>query len=194
VRLIRYWMPHPRSIKVLLTGRVRSRAFNVPVQLRFPQAPSLKLSTVMRRRLFAAISAFVILTLADTRVADAQTYRVINTRGPVSVSCGAYQRPVVHYVWSGGYRHERVTCVNRGYVRGRPVRHYVYVRRHRPWQTTAAVIGGSTAAGAGIGAIAGGRKGAAIGALVGGGAGTAYEVHKRHQYRHRYRRVVRYYR
>jgi hypothetical protein len=146
----------------------------------------------MRLKLLAAISAFVIF--AGTAVADAQTYRVITARGPVSVSCGAYQRAVVHYVWSGGYRRERVTCVNTGYVRGRPARHYVYVRRHRPWQTTVAVIGGSTAAGAGIGAIAGGRKGAAVGALVGGGAGTAYEVHKRHQYRHRYRRVVRYYR
>lgn len=38
----------------------------------------------------------------------------------------------------------------------------------------AAVIGGSAAAGALIGAIAGGGKGAAIGAGVGGGSGTGY--------------------
>jgi hypothetical protein len=49
----------------------------------------------------------------------------------------------------------------------------------RDWKKTAMVIGGSAAAGAGIGAIAGGKKGAAIGAAVGGGAGTLYEVFKK---------------
>jgi hypothetical protein len=38
----------------------------------------------------------------------------------------------------------------------------------------AAIIGGSAAAGAVVGAIAGGGKGAAIGAAVGGGSGTGY--------------------
>ncbi|HXZ27026.1 MAG TPA: hypothetical protein VEG08_03395, partial [Terriglobales bacterium] len=38
---------------------------------------------------------------------------------------------------------------------------------------TAAFIGGGAAAGAIIGALAGGGKGAAIGAAAGGGAGTA---------------------
>ena len=41
------------------------------------------------------------------------------------------------------------------------------------------VIGGSTAAAAGVGAIFGGKKGALIGAAIGGGAGTIYEVRKR---------------
>src|SRR5262245_25690106 len=45
----------------------------------------------------------------------------------------------------------------------------------RDWKKTAMVIGGSTAAGAGIGAIFGGKKGALIGAALGGGAGTIYE-------------------
>jgi hypothetical protein len=49
----------------------------------------------------------------------------------------------------------------------------------RDWTKTAMVIGGSTAAGAGLGAIFGGKKGALIGAAVGGGAGTLYEVKKR---------------
>ena len=40
------------------------------------------------------------------------------------------------------------------------------------------VIGGSTAAGAGLGAIFGGKKGALIGAAIGGGASTLYEVRK----------------
>jgi predicted ABC-type sugar transport system permease subunit len=49
---------------------------------------------------------------------------------------------------------------------------------HRDWAKTAMVIGGTTAAGAGLGAIFGGKKGALIGAAIGGGAGTLYEVRK----------------
>jgi hypothetical protein len=49
----------------------------------------------------------------------------------------------------------------------------------RDWTKTAMVIGGTTAAGAGLGAIFGGKKGALIGAAMGGGAGTLYEVNKR---------------
>ena len=48
----------------------------------------------------------------------------------------------------------------------------------RNWKKTALVIGGSTAAGAGVGALVGGKKGALIGAAIGGGAGTLYEVRK----------------
>jgi hypothetical protein len=50
--------------------------------------------------------------------------------------------------------------------------------RGRDWKKTAMVIGGTTAAGAGLGAIFGGKKGALIGAALGGGAGTLYEVKK----------------
>jgi hypothetical protein len=49
----------------------------------------------------------------------------------------------------------------------------------RDWKKTAMVIGGSTAAGAGLGAIFGGKKGALIGAAIGGGAGTLFEVRDR---------------
>ena len=44
------------------------------------------------------------------------------------------------------------------------------------WKKTALVVGGSSAAGAGIGAILGGKKGALIGAAIGGGASTIYET------------------
>lgn len=53
------------------------------------------------------------------------------------------------------------------------------VEPKRSWKKTALVIGGSTAAGAGVGAIAGGKKGALIGAAVGGGSGAIYEAIKR---------------
>jgi hypothetical protein len=49
-------------------------------------------------------------------------------------------------------------------------------RSGRDWGKTAMVIGGTGAAGAGIGALFGGKKGALIGAALAGGAGTLYEV------------------
>jgi len=52
-------------------------------------------------------------------------------------------------------------------------------RSGRDWQKTALVIGGTTAAGAGLGAIFGGKTGALIGAALGGGASSIYEARKR---------------
>jgi hypothetical protein len=49
-------------------------------------------------------------------------------------------------------------------------------RPTRSWQKRALVIGGSSGAGAGIGALIGGKKGALIGAAIGGGGGTVYEM------------------
>ena len=49
----------------------------------------------------------------------------------------------------------------------------------RDWKKTALVIGGSTATGAGVGAVFGGKKGALIGAAIGGGASTIYESTKK---------------
>jgi uncharacterized protein YcfJ len=48
----------------------------------------------------------------------------------------------------------------------------------RSWKQRALVIGGSSGAGAGLGALIGGSKGALIGAAIGGGAGTVYEMQK----------------
>jgi hypothetical protein len=52
-------------------------------------------------------------------------------------------------------------------------------RSGRDWKRTAMVVGGTTAAGAGVGAIIGGRKGALVGAALGGGASTLYEATRR---------------
>lgn len=49
----------------------------------------------------------------------------------------------------------------------------------RSWKKTALIIGGSTASGAGVGAIVGGKKGALIGAAIGGGAASIFESTKR---------------
>jgi hypothetical protein len=48
-------------------------------------------------------------------------------------------------------------------------------RQKRSGKSSALIIGGSTAAGAGAGAILGGKKGALIGALLGGVGGTVYD-------------------
>jgi hypothetical protein len=47
--------------------------------------------------------------------------------------------------------------------------------RKRPGEESAAIIVGSTGAGAGIGAIIGGKKGAIIGAVLGGVGGTIFD-------------------
>jgi hypothetical protein len=49
------------------------------------------------------------------------------------------------------------------------------VKQERSTGKSAAIIGGGAAAGAAIGAMAGGGKGAAIGALTGGAAGLIYD-------------------
>lgn len=67
-------------------------------------------------------------------------------------------------------------------VRSYPVRERRVVtveRSRRSWKKSAMVIGGSTAAGAGIGGLIGGKKGALIGAALGGGASTIFEATKR---------------
>jgi len=58
----------------------------------------------------------------------------------------------------------------------RVVRRSVARDGQRNWKKTAMVIGGTTAASAGIGGIFGGKKGALIGAAIGGGASTLYET------------------
>ncbi len=60
-------------------------------------------------------------------------------------------------------------------------RHRSFWHKHRDKLTVA----GTTAAGAGIGGLAGGKKGALIGGLVGAGGGAAYTYKIRKRHRHR---------
>jgi hypothetical protein len=96
-----------------------------------------------------------------------------------AVRCGAHRHAVVrHFRLNDGRRADRVVCVatNHRVVRRAP---------HRSAKKSALVIGGSTAAGAGVGALVGGKKGALVGGIAGGTAGSVYEVKKRHKVRRR---------
>jgi hypothetical protein len=60
------------------------------------------------------------------------------------------------------------------------------VRHTRSAKNSALIIGGSTVAGAGIGAIVDGKKGALIGGLIGAAGGTVYDRTTRHKDRVEY--------
>ena len=128
--------------------------------------------------------AFVLTAsvLMSEGIADAHPYRTAPVRGSALVDCGPSRRAVVRHVRVNGRTTDRVVCVG-----GRNVAANRRVVRHRSWKKSALVIGGSSAAGAGVGALVGGTKGALIGAAAGGAAGTVYEVRKRHKVR-RHRR------
>ena len=110
------------------------------------------------------------------------------SRSSETVTSYSTARPVVQEFLPKRYvsneqviRHEYVSRPR--YV-GRPARtRVVYsrrVRHKRPFSHSAAIVAGTAAAGAGIGALAGGGKGAGIGALVGGGSGFVYDRLTRH--------------
>jgi len=60
--------------------------------------------------------------------------------------------------------------------RPRPAARRTVVSSGRPWKKSAAIIGGTTAAGAGVGALLDGGSGAKKGAIVGLVGGTIYDL------------------
>jgi hypothetical protein len=99
--------------------------------------------------------------------------------GPTVVTCGSGQRAIVHNAFVRGETVTRVDCVSGYRTAAYRTARYRTERRHRSWQKSALIIGGSTATGAGIGGIVHGTKGALIGAALGGGASSIYEGARR---------------
>src|ERR1700741_1864976 len=102
-----------------------------------------------------------------------------------------YDPYAIRYAYANGYRPAAQTFVEAPAVQRQPVvlqreapsSQRVVTRTvdrtpRRNWTKTALGFGGSTATGAGLGGMIGGKKGALIGAAVGGGASTLYESTK----------------
>ena len=78
------------------------------------------------------------------------------------------------------YRTSRTSeLAERGVVYQEPAPRRVVQPQRSSLKKQLLVIGGSTAAGAGVGGLIGGKKGALIGAALGGGASTIYEATKK---------------
>src|SRR5262249_11828499 len=122
------------------------------------------------RRFEEAIMRMLITTGALVLALGGQAFA--QTRGPIVVTCGPGQHAVVRDGFVNGAPATRVSCAGTPYVETRyEPRRYVatrsveraYVeRRHRSWGKSALVIGGSAAAGAGIGGPVHGAHGAPI--------------------------------
>lgn len=101
------------------------------------------------------------------------------------VDCGSGREAVLEPVLVEGRTTVRVKCI--ATVRERSVvsaasplapalAPAAVAKKSRSTKESALIIGGSAGAGAGIGAIAKGKKGAALGAAIGGVAGTVYDL------------------
>ena len=103
---------------------------------------------------------------------------------PAAAAPAQNEIPLRYAVSNGSTQPQYVeTATRRRYFRSRYRRTSDgrYTVKTRSKAKSAAIIGGSAAGGAAIGALAGGGKGAAIGALVGGGGGLIYDrkTHKK---------------
>ena len=123
----------------------------------------------MRKRMTWLAAGIVTLTCGSQAFA-----------GPTVVTCGSGQRAIVRSAFVRGETVTRVACVGSGYRTAtyRTARDRSE-QRHRSWQKSALIIGGSTATGAGIGGLVHGKTGALVGAALGGGASSIYEGARR---------------
>ena len=120
----------------------------------------------------SGVAYFVMPKLAQTdQAALQQPYNGV-TMYPAAYSGQpqpvAYAQPVAYQQPARVYRPAAVTQRSNTAV-------YSQVRQKRSTGKSVMIVAGSAGAGAGIGALAGGKKGAAIGAISGGVAGLIYD-------------------
>ncbi len=113
--------------------------------------------------------------------------------GAPSVDCGSGREAVLQPIVADGRTSVQVKCIatarERSVVSAAspsapaavPAARVELTKDSRSIKESALIIGGSAGAGAGIGAIAKGKKGAALGAAIGGVAGTVYDLLTRNQ-------------
>jgi hypothetical protein len=113
--------------------------------------------------------------------------------GAPSIDCGSGREAVLQPVVVDGKTSVQVKCIatarERSVVSAAspaapaavPAAPTAEAKDSRSMKESALIIGGSAGAGAGIGAIAKGKKGAALGAAIGGVAGTVYDLMTRNK-------------
>ncbi len=113
--------------------------------------------------------------------------------GAPSVDCGSGREAVLQPLVVDGMTSVQVKCIAMARERSVasaapaaapaavPAAPAVEAKKSRSTKESALIIGGSAGAGAGIGAIAKGKKGAALGAAIGGVAGTVYDLMTRNK-------------
>jgi hypothetical protein len=144
------------------------------------------------KRIAAAAAAATLVVGLTTSTATAQAQereRFANALRPMSapsVNNTAGAGPAVRSERGTPWRGSRVE--NRHVARSQRERIYdrerdrVYEddrRDDKDWGETAMIVGGTAAAGAGVGGLIGGTKGALIGAAIGGGGAAIYEGTRR---------------
>jgi len=129
-------------------------------------------------------------TVAGDR-AERETLESVLAGAP-SVDCGSGREAVLQPVVVDGKTSVQVKCIatarERSVVSAAPqapaavpATPRAEAKNSRTIKESALIIGGSAGAGAGIGAIAKGKKGAALGAAIGGVAGTVYDLMTRNK-------------
>jgi hypothetical protein len=104
----------------------------------------------------------------------AGAYPAVQVQQPVQERVVYVDRPVTRTVTRSRPAYRRTASYA-------PARSTYEVRQGRSWKKSALIIGGSAAAGAGVGAILDGKSGAKKGAIVGGVGGLVYDLATRNK-------------